>query len=223
MQYSVYTGETSRCQHIRGAEHLSGLLSKQPGNALYKHVTDVHQGELVDFKMKVVRRHQTALFRQVHEAVRLHRISKNPGVKILNSKGEYNRCKLPRLQVQGQDEFKDPKEGGGAKYTLQDKQKKAKPNESKVFRGREDKSKDNDSTNDDGSQFNFQSNSNLNDFQVDNTNQAALRQTETKPNMVELGEVKQQPRRVYKYVANNFRFKKKFDVETLSDKIDNSD
>ena len=134
--------------------------------------------------MKVVRRHQTALFRQVHEAVRLHRISKNPGVKILNSKGEYNRCKLPRLQVQGQDEFKDPKEGGEAKYTLQDKQKKAKPNESKVFRGR---------------------------------------QTETKPNMVELGEAKQQPRRVYRYVANNFRFKKKFDVETLNDKIDNSD
>ena len=33
--------------------------------------------------------------------------------------------------------------------------------------------------------------------------------------MVELGEVKQQPRRVYKYVANNFRFKKKFDVETF--------
>ena len=62
------------------------------------------------------------------------------------------------------------------------------------------------------------------DFQVDNTNKAALQQTETKPNMVELGgEVKQQPRRVYKYVANNFRFKKKFDVETLSDKIDNSE
>ena len=53
-KYSVYTGETSRCQHLRGSEHLSGLLNKQPGNALYKHVTDVHQGELVDFKMKVI-------------------------------------------------------------------------------------------------------------------------------------------------------------------------
>ena len=89
-KHSVYTGETSRCQHLRGAEHLSGLLNKQPNNALYKHVTDVHQGELVDFKMKVVRRHQSALFRQVHEAVRLNRISQNPEVKILNSKGEYN-------------------------------------------------------------------------------------------------------------------------------------
>ena len=44
-KHSVYTGETSRCQHLRGAEHMSGLLSKRPNNALYKHVTDVHQGE----------------------------------------------------------------------------------------------------------------------------------------------------------------------------------
>ena len=201
---------------------MSGLLSKRPNNALYKHVTDVHQGELVDFRMKVVRRHQTALFRQVHEAVRLHRISRNPGVRILNSKGEYNRCKLPRLQVQGSDEFKDPQEqeGGGAKYTLQVKQKKAKPNENKVFKDRKDKSKVIDSTDDDGNQVNFLSNSNLNDFTVDNINKAAKQQTETKPNTVEPGEVKQQPRRMYKYVASNFRFRKKFDVD-ISDKIDN--
>ena len=170
----------------------------------------------MDFRMKVVRRHQTALFRQVHEAVRLHRISKNPGVKILNSKGEYNRCNLPRLQVQGPEEFKDPKEqeSGGAKYTLQGKQKNVKPNESKVFRNRKDKSKVKDSSNDDGNQVNFQSNSNLNDIQVDNTNNtAAPQQTESKPNIsVEAIEVKQ-PRRVYKYVASNFRFKKKFDIE----------
>ena len=132
-KYSVYTGETARCQHLRGAEHLSGLLNKQPGNALYKHVTDVHNGELVDFKMKVIRRHQSCLFRQVHEAVRLHRTSRMPGVKILNSRGEYNRCKLVLLQVA--DEFK----GGGAKYTLPDKhRKKAKPNDDEDFRNRKD-------------------------------------------------------------------------------------
>ena len=38
-KHSVYTGETTRCQHLRGAEHLSRLLNKQPNNALYKHVT----------------------------------------------------------------------------------------------------------------------------------------------------------------------------------------
>ena len=176
---------------------------------LYKHVTDVHQGELVDFKMKVVRRHQTALFRQVHEAVRLQRISRNPGVRILNSRGEYNRCRLPRLQVA--DEFKDPNEqDGGAKYTLHDKQKKAKPNVDEDFRNRKDKLKVNDSTNDDGDQVNFQSNQTNNLKYTLNSNMAA-QQTESKPNMVEAGEeIKQQPRRMYKYVASNFR--KKFDV-----------
>ena len=81
--------------------------------------------------MKVVRRHQSALFRQVHEAVRLNRISQDPGVKVLNSKGEYNRCKLPRLQVA--EEFKDPNKlgDGGVKYTLPSKQNKAKPNDNR--------------------------------------------------------------------------------------------
>ena len=97
---------------------------------------------------------------------------------------------------------------------MQGKQKNVKPNESKVFRNRKDKSKVKDSSNDDGNQVNFRSNSNLNDIQVDNTNNtAAPQQTESKPNIsVEAIEVKQ-PRRVYKYVASNFRFKKKFDVE----------
>ena len=31
-KYSVYTGETARCQHLCRAEQLSGLLNKQPGN-----------------------------------------------------------------------------------------------------------------------------------------------------------------------------------------------
>ena len=201
------------------AEHMSGLLSKQPNNALYKHVTDVHQGELVDFKMKVVRRHQSALFRQVHEAVRLHRISQNSEVKILNSRGEYNRCKLPRLQVA--EEFKDPNKqgGGGTKYTLSSKQKKAKSNNDTKIKERNDKSTKIDSLNDDGSQIEFQSNSYSNDSKVDNS-KAAL-QTESKPNTeVKLGEVIKQSRRVYKFVANNYRFKKKYNVEPLSDNRD---
>ena len=51
-----------------------------------------------------------------------------------------------------------------------------------------------------------------------NSNKAA-QQTESKPNMVEPGEVNKQPRRVYKYVASNFRIRKKFDVKVLSDPI----
>ena len=168
--------------------------------------------------MKIVRRHKTCLFRQVHEAVRLHRTSRIPGVKILNSRGEYNRCKLVRLQVA--DEYKDPEDQeGGEKYTFQGKQKKAKPNDRRDFRKRKDEPIMNDSTDDDGDQVDFQSNEANNLKYTLNSNQAA-QQTESKPNTVGAGEVNQQIRRVYKHVANNFRFRKKYNVGILSDKID---
>ena len=145
--------------------------------------------------------------------MRLQRKSRIPGVKILNSRGEYNRCKLVRLQVA--DEFKDPNDqSGGAKYTLLDKlRKKAKPNDNEDFKNRKDKPKLNVSTNDGDDQVNFQSNKANNLKYTLNSNKAAAQQKESKPNMVEVGEVNKQPRRVYKYVANNFRFREKFDVE----------
>ena len=99
--------------------------------------------------------------------------------------------------------------------------KKAKPNDDEDFRNSKDKPKENDSTNDDGNQVNFQSKqTNILKYTL-NSNKAA-QQTESKPNMVETGEVNQQTRRVYKNVANNFRFKKKYNVGILSDKIDRS-
>ena len=90
--------------------------------------------------------------------------------------------------------------------------KKAKPNDDEDFRNREDKPQENDSTNDDGNQVNFQSNQTNNSKYTLNSNKAA-QQTESKPNMVGPAEVKQQPRRVYKFVASNYRFRKKFDVK----------
>ena len=74
----------------------------------------------------------------------------------------------------------------------------------------------NDSTNDGDDQVNFQSKKANNLKYTLNSNKAA-QQKESKPNMVEAGEVDKQPRRVYKYVANNFRFRKKFDVRKASD------
>ena len=53
--------------------------------------------EKPDFEMKVLRGHMSAFSRQVHEAVL---IEMNEGNNILNSKGEFNRCQLPRLCVQ---------------------------------------------------------------------------------------------------------------------------
>ena len=98
------------------------------------------------------------------------------------------------------------------------KQQKAKPNDDRDFRKSKDKPKVNDSSSDQANQLKSQSTSNFNDFPVTNSNKAAIQQTESKPNVLEAGKVnKQQPRRVYKYVASNFRIRKKFDVKDFSD------
>ena len=72
----------------------------------------------------------------------------------------------------------------------------------------------NDSSSDNSrQQVDLQSKSNSNDLKVIDANKAAT-QTESKPNtLVGQGEVKNQSRLVYKFVANNFRFKKKFNIE----------
>ena len=52
--------------------------------------------------MRVVRNFKTALSRQIGEAVRIRR--RGGAGMILNSKSEYNRCKIPRLVLEELDE-----------------------------------------------------------------------------------------------------------------------
>ena len=56
-----------------------------------------HEGEPPKFVFKIVSHHRTALNRQVREAVRIKR--RGGGGRILNSKAEYNRCKIQRLET----------------------------------------------------------------------------------------------------------------------------
>ena len=64
--------------------------------------------EKLTFKMKILKFHTSAFMRQVHEAVAIEQNEKNG---ILNSKGGYNRCKLPRLSIKmGKIEAKDGEE-----------------------------------------------------------------------------------------------------------------
>ena len=91
-----------------------------------------------------------------------------------------------------------------------------KLNDDIEIKERKDKHKLNDSSSDNGSQIESQSSSISNNFKVDNS-KAARQQTESKPNMVGVGEDNNQSRRVYKFVANNYRFKKKYNVRPLSD------
>ena len=100
-----YPGETSRSAFCRSAEHLDGYKKSYAGNILHKHSVDKHKGsKKVNYQFKIVKRFFTALQRMVAEFVRIARRSEQKGIILLNSKGEYSRCTLPRLTVD---------EGGG--------------------------------------------------------------------------------------------------------------
>ena len=64
---------------------------------MMKHRVMDHPGENVIFRMKVLAKHRSAFERQVTEAV-LIEMKEKDGL-LLNSKGGFNRCALPRLQV----------------------------------------------------------------------------------------------------------------------------
>ena len=61
-----------------------------------------HEGEPPQFLFRVVSHHRTALNRQIKEAVSIRR--RGGATSILNSKAEYNRCYVPRLVVEVEDE-----------------------------------------------------------------------------------------------------------------------
>ena len=91
-----YFGESARTGFERGLEHERDFHNMKEDSHMAKHWLDVHQGEeQPDFSMKIIRSHSSAFVRQIHEAVL---IEMNMGT-VLNSKGEYNRCQLPRLGV----------------------------------------------------------------------------------------------------------------------------
>ena len=92
-----YFGETARSAYERGREHLADFKEMSIDSHMVKHAVVEHQGDTdIKFGMKVLKVHMTAFRRQIHEAVKIQR-SQNSS--ILNSKGEYNCCSLPRLTV----------------------------------------------------------------------------------------------------------------------------
>ena len=71
-----------------------------------------HAQSAPNYQFRVVARFQSALMRQVTEAVLIRRQGEGT---VLNSKGVFNRCSLPRLTVEGAGtkEDKDSEEEGG--------------------------------------------------------------------------------------------------------------
>ena len=100
---SLYVGETSRSIYERSREHWSDWRRKEDKSHIAKHQEQAHEGAREpEFIMKVVKSYRSALSRQIGEAVRIRR--RGGDGRILNSKAEYSRCRIPRLVVEDLDE-----------------------------------------------------------------------------------------------------------------------
>ena len=93
----VYVGESSRSLYERSKEHQKDGKEHAEDSHQWKHWTSEHQdiGGDPQFKFRIVSTFRDPLTRQLAESVRIER----RGVDILNSKSEYSRCRVPRLQV----------------------------------------------------------------------------------------------------------------------------
>merc|ERR1711888_510746 len=75
------------------------MENKYEKNALWKHSAIYLEGELAkeDLKMEIVEGHRTPLDRQIHEGVE---IDTNGAEIIMNSKGEWGHCMIPRVVIE---------------------------------------------------------------------------------------------------------------------------
>ena len=92
-----YYGESARTPYLRGREHLQGQARQHEDNPLMKHDQLHHHGVHSSYSMKVLRKHKAPLARQVQEATE---IDHSNAQIILNSKGEFNGARIPRITLE---------------------------------------------------------------------------------------------------------------------------
>ena len=93
-----YQGETGRSAYCRGLDHLRGLRNRRPDNVLWKHVANVHGGDInQEFEMNVLNSYgRDNTTRMTDEAMRIREAR---GV-LLNSKAEYRQPRVPRVMIE---------------------------------------------------------------------------------------------------------------------------
>ena len=98
---SIYVGETSRSIYERAGEHWAGYRKKKTDSHIWKHHL-IHHGSQGEPEMvfKVLGQFRSALTRQISEAVQI----RGRGSMALNSKAEYDRCRIHRLTVDQPDD-----------------------------------------------------------------------------------------------------------------------
>ena len=96
-----YVGETSRSGYERGKEHFNAFRDLNEQSHMLKHFLLAHEGmqmKDVKFGMRITGTYRSAIERQIAEAVKIER-EVLQGKKLMNSKSEFNRCELPRLNA----------------------------------------------------------------------------------------------------------------------------
>ena len=118
-----YVGESSRSSYERGSEHWKGFVTKKQDNHILKHLEVVHPDQNEPkFEFKVQGTFKSAFTRQITEAVMIRRA----GGAILNSKGVYNRCHLPRLMVEDNRKKEEGQEVTSSTVEWQERKKSVK-------------------------------------------------------------------------------------------------
>ena len=99
---SLYFGESSRSIQERVSEHWGAARRKEGASHMSKHQIMEHGCTPPEFVFKVISYHKTPLNRQIKEAIIIRRRGGTP--EILNSHSEFNRCHIPRLVVEVEEE-----------------------------------------------------------------------------------------------------------------------
>ena len=75
----AYVGESSRSCFERAAEHVRDRVNYNKGSHMLKHIIEMHgdtNPDLVEFRMDVVKYHQSAFERQVFESLKIQTMRK---------------------------------------------------------------------------------------------------------------------------------------------------
>ena len=99
-QQSVYIGTSGRQLHLRQLEHASDIRHQRRSNALFKHSTNAHPGENVQFMANpLVTGIKYNLDRFIFESIKISENYNNNNVNLLNSRAEWGHRGLPRLTI----------------------------------------------------------------------------------------------------------------------------
>ena len=101
-----YIGETGRSGYERGREHATDYERLEERSHLLRHYLIKHQDIRLDeleFGMRIRKSFRTAMERQIGEAVVISR-EQRLGTNLLNSKAEFNRCTIHRLDTRTEKE-----------------------------------------------------------------------------------------------------------------------